>query len=91
MVGHAPVTLAQGLGYPNGITVDADKVYWTNRGDGTVMALAKAAAPGEAPTTLATVQNAPGTIVTDATTIYWVNEGASNAPSGAVIKLPKAP
>ncbi len=87
----APVTLAQGLGYPNGITVDADKVYWTNRGDGTVMALAKAAAPGEAPTTLATVQNAPGTIVTDATTIYWVNEGASNAPSGAVIKLPKAP
>ncbi|MEO7329477.1 MAG: hypothetical protein ABI193_12915, partial [Minicystis sp.] len=87
----APVTIAEGLAYPNGVTVDASKVYWTNRGDGTVMALSKTAAAGEAPTTIATLQNAPGTIVTDAATIYWLNEGASNTPNGAVIKLPKAP
>jgi sugar lactone lactonase YvrE len=87
----APVTVASGLAYPNGITVDADKVYWTNRGDGTVMALAKTAPAGEKPTVLASFQNAPGTIVTDDAAIYWVNEGASDAPNGAVVRLLKSP
>jgi hypothetical protein len=87
----APVTLATGLAYPNGVTVDADKVYWTNRGDGTVMALSKTAAAGEKPTQIASFQSAPGTIITDDKAVYWVNEGASDAPSGAVIRLLKTP
>jgi hypothetical protein len=87
----APVEIAKGLSYPNGIAIDTNAIYWTNRGAGTVMSLAKSAAAGTAPTTLADGQNAPGTIVVDAASLYWINEGSSGAPNGAVIKLPKGP
>ena len=37
----------------DGVAVDADFVYWTNRGDGTVQRLAKGAAADTAPTVIA--------------------------------------
>ncbi|MFO0761345.1 MAG: hypothetical protein U0359_33010 [Byssovorax sp.] len=87
----APEVLATDLPYPNGVAVDADKVYWTNRATGTVNALPKTAKPGDTPELLASLQHAPGTIMVNDSTIYWVNEGASDVPSGALIKLPKSP
>ncbi|APR86449.1 Putative serine/threonine-protein kinase pknH [Minicystis rosea] len=86
----APEEMAQNLGYPNGIAVDAANVYWTNRGDGTVMSLPLSAKAGDAPKTLASGQKAPGAVVTDANAIYWLSEGGSSDPSGAVVRLPKA-
>ncbi|MFT3776535.1 MAG: hypothetical protein QM820_65170 [Minicystis sp.] len=85
-----PEVMAQNLGYPNGIAVDAANVYWTNRGDGTVLSLPLTAKAGDAPKTLASGQKAPGAIVADSAAIYWVSEGGSSDPSGAVVRLPKA-
>lgn len=85
----APEVMATKLDYPNGIAVDADNVYWTNRGAGTVMSLPRSAKAGDAPITIATAQRAPGAIVVDESAIYWVSEGGSSDPSGAVVRLPK--
>lgn len=41
IAGGPVVTLATGQSVPSGIAVDANYVYWTNQGDGTVMKLAK--------------------------------------------------
>jgi hypothetical protein len=83
-----PVVMASALGFPNGIAIDANKVYWTN-GDGTVQSLPLGAAAGTPPDTLATQQLAPGNIAVDDMYVYWVNEGTSTNPSGGVLKLPK--
>jgi hypothetical protein len=85
-----PEVIAKDLHYPNGILVDGDYVYWTNRDDGTVVRLAKSM-PNGAPTVLATLQESPGSLVSDDTAIYWVNQGSSSAQTGAVIKLLKTP
>jgi hypothetical protein len=85
------VTLASAQSYPNGITVDGGYVYWSNRGDGTVVRLSTTAAPGDSPTVLASGQAAPGTVVLDASSIYWVAEGSSSAETGAILKLPRVP
>jgi hypothetical protein len=85
----AAVTIASGLDYPNGIALDADNVYWSNRGSGTIVSLAKTAGAGTAPTTLVADQRAPGSLTTDGTNVYWVNEGSSSVQSGAIIKLAK--
>jgi hypothetical protein len=85
----APVLVADGLDYPNGIATDLTTVYWTNRGSGTVQSLPLTAKKGDAPTTLAEAQLAPGAIVVDADAVYWVSEGGSTTPSGAVVRLPK--
>jgi hypothetical protein len=90
--GVAPAeVLAPMQNYPNGIAVDDVNVYWTNRGDGTVLSLPKTANAGDAPVTVASGQLAPGAIAADADFVYWVNEGSSSVPSGAIIKLPKTP
>ncbi len=85
-VAGSPRVIASKLGYPDGITLDATSVYWTNRGDGTVVSLPKA---GGTPTILATGQNNPGAIVVDATNVYWINEGDPNLADGAVMRLTK--
>jgi hypothetical protein len=85
----APTTLATGQSFPNGVTVDDGFIYWTNRGDGTVMRLAKDAAEGTEPTLIASSQTAPGPIVVDATHIYWANEGTSQETNGSIMKIGK--
>jgi hypothetical protein len=87
--GGKPEVLAKGLKRPNGIAIDATDVYWTNRGDGTVMKLAKNAQAGAQPTTIATDQSAPGAIVADQTGVYWINAGPSDVSQGAIVKLAK--
>lgn len=86
----APVLVADGLAYPNGLATDLSNVYWTNRGGGTVQSLPLTAKKGDAPKTLATAQLAPGAIVVDDAAVYWVSEGGSTTPSGAVVRLPKS-
>lgn len=88
-VEDSATTIATGQSYPNGVTVDDAYVYWTNRGDGTVMRLAKDAAPGTEPTLIAASQTAPGPIVVDATNIYWANEGTSQETNGSIMKIAK--
>lgn len=81
--------LANDLHHPYGITVDANFVYWTNWGDGTVMSLPKTAQPGTEPSVLAMGRVAPGAIAVTADTIYWVDEGSSSQPTGTLVKMPK--
>lgn len=81
--------LATGLDHPNGIALDADTVYWTNWGDGTVNSISKTAKPSDAPTVLARGRVAPSAIFVDESAIYWVDEGSSSKPTGNLIKLPK--
>jgi hypothetical protein len=83
--------LATGQVLPSGVTVDGNYVYWTNRGDGSVMRLDKGAAPGASPVTLATDQRSPGEIAVDDDYIYWVNEGtvAASLLDGSVVRLDK--
>ncbi len=61
-------TIASAQALPQAIAVDATGVYWTNRGDGTVM---KLPAGGAIPTTLASCQDEPMRIALDATSVYW--------------------
>jgi hypothetical protein len=86
-----PQVLATGLAYPNGIALDGQDVYWSNRGDGTIMRLSAYASPGTMPTTIAKGQASPGTVAVDGQYVYWVNEGSSSADTGAIMKLAKSP
>ena len=63
--GGSAEVLVQGLKRPNGIAIDATDVYWTNRGDGTVMKLPRTAQAGDQPTTIATGHTEPGAIAVD--------------------------
>lgn len=84
-------TLTTGQAFPNHLTIDADYIYWTNRGDGTVRRLAKDAAPGASSVVLAEGQRSPGEIAVDDEFIYWINEGtvANNQLDGSVVRLDK--
>ncbi|HZU85794.1 MAG TPA: hypothetical protein VE987_22870 [Polyangiaceae bacterium] len=79
-VGGGPVTTLSATAMPNGVTVDANNVYWTDVS--TVMSMPIA---GGAATTLATGQNVPYDIVVDATSVYWVNFSSG----GGVMKVAK--
>ncbi|APR82696.1 Putative serine/threonine-protein kinase pknH [Minicystis rosea] len=66
------------------LTIDADNVYWTNDGDGTVKMLAKSS-PGGEPTVLATNEGSPRGIAVDDECVYW-----ADYTSGLVRAAPKA-
>jgi hypothetical protein len=68
------------LGYPLGIAVDQESVYWTNYevGFGSVMQVALS---GGTPITIASAQDGPFGIGVDGTSVYW-----TNVTSGSVVK-----
>jgi hypothetical protein len=83
-----PRKLATNQRYPNGVAVDEARVYWTNRGDGTVNWVLKGV-QGSAPTLLASGQRSPGAIHVDARRVIWINEGETNKSNGAVLQIAK--
>jgi formylglycine-generating enzyme required for sulfatase activity len=79
-----PIT-ATGQSGPLGVAMDADTVYWTNRGDGTVRKMPRAG--GVAPTTAAHGQHNPGAISLHEGVLYWVNEGDLDKATGSIMSL----
>ena len=75
-----PATIASGQDTPFSIAAYAGRVYWTNRGAGTVVA---ASIDGGEPVTLASGQAGPTNIAVDASGIYWTDQGCTGTPSGA--------
>jgi len=75
------IQLATGLGTPNGITLDAQYVYWTDIDNNTVMRVAKS---GGTPAVVASGQYKPLHVVVDDTYAYW-----TNSVGAAVMKAPK--
>lgn len=80
---------ADGLSAPNGIALDANRVFIANRGDGTVVYKEKTAAAGDPVKPVASGQKNPGTMLVHKNFLVWVNEGpsASEAKEGSIVKL----
>jgi hypothetical protein len=91
--GGSPPAIAAGQMAPYGVAADAENVYWTNRGDGSVMRASRTKAGEVSP--IATGQGSPGGIRVDASSIYWVNQTGEimRAPidGGAPAMLTRAP
>ena len=77
--GDAGTTLATGQAQPSLLAVDADSIYWTNAGDGSVVSVPK----GGGPTTpIAQGQGSPFGIAVNASGVYWTDQ------TGTVMKAP---
>jgi hypothetical protein len=70
--GELPMEIAGGQKSPTAIAVGGGDVYWTNRGDGTVM---RAPIAGGAPVLVAANQKEPIGIAADASAVVWANVG----------------
>jgi hypothetical protein len=82
--------LVGGLSYPHGVAVFGPNVYWTNRGDGTIMRLRTDAAVGTTPETVASGQKAPTRIAVGATGVMWIAESDAK-DGGRIVLLPSSP
>lgn len=69
--GAPPKAIASGQKSPVAIAVAGGTVYWTNRGDGTVMQ----APAGGAPSVLASGQKDPAGVAADVNGVFWTNRG----------------
>jgi hypothetical protein len=78
----ASLRLATGLTDPMDLAVDADAVYWSDIGDGTINRVPRA---GGTVTTLVRNQAKPARIALDATHVYW-----TNALGASVMRAPKS-
>lgn len=68
--GENPIILASNQQNPTAIAVDANHVYWTNAGDGTVKRVLKT---GGEPEVIASGQKFPTGIAVDDTAAVWTN------------------
>lgn len=59
---------------PEGVAVDENFVFWTNKGDGTVQ---RAATNLSASVSIASTQNSPHRLVLDTKNVYWANGGGT--------------
>ena len=78
--GGAANTLVTGAGYPEGITLYGDRLYWAD-GGGTIRSVSVQGGPQ---TIHATGQAGPIDVTVDAKAIYWINESG-----GSVMKVAK--
>jgi hypothetical protein len=69
--GSDRVVLGRSEGEVTNVAIDDDTVYWADRLEGTIVAVAKA---GGAPRVLASDRGLPGAIAADADTLYWVEK-----------------
>jgi hypothetical protein len=70
--GGNPIAIASGQRSPTAIALGGGNVYWTNRGDGTVM---QAPIAGGEPVVLAKDQKEPVGIAADNDAVVWTNAG----------------
>ena len=91
---HA-ASIASGQNAPLSLAVDANYVYWLDRGDinglnGSIYACALTSPNCNNPIVLATQQNSPLRIAVDANAVYWtINGRTTSASEGGVWKVAK--
>ena len=78
---------------PYGFAVDAQNVYWVNRGtfgssDGSLATCPLSGCPSSGPTVLAAGRRSPRRLAVDDAAIYWVDQG-TGASDGALMKIAK--
>lgn len=79
--GAGVTMLAADAAGPQGIAVDATRVYWANKNDGTIKSVP---ITGGAVTVLAAAQVAPANVAVDAHFVYWTDAGGD-----AIMRAPK--
>jgi hypothetical protein len=84
--GGTPTVISQGEVYPAAVTLDANAIYWVDRGYGSADGLVRRAtlAGGGASTVVGGLSSRPNGIAVDATHIYYATIGLGNATDGAV-------
>ncbi|HEY0190300.1 MAG TPA: hypothetical protein VGC42_04210 [Kofleriaceae bacterium] len=75
ITGGAPTTLAQRLGQPMALAVNADAVFWTDAVDGTVSRVPLAG--GAPPQVLVAGEAAPGGLALSPTCLYFADQATS--------------